>query len=50
MKHTVVGEVKVRRHDFLTSVPEGTEWLVSGKLRFISKESEYETMWRPEKV
>ena len=42
------GGVKVKRHDFLTSVSEGTEWLVSRDLRFTSKESGYEAVWHPE--
>jgi len=44
------GGVKVQRHDFLTSVPEGTEWLVLRNLHFTSKESGYEAVWHPEKV
>jgi len=42
--------VKVQGHDFVTSVPEGTEWLVLPNLRFTSKESVYEAVWHPEMV
>jgi len=41
--------VKVQCQEFLTSVPEGIEWLVSRNLCFISKESGYEAVWHPEK-